>query len=266
MRRVMALLRSGWLASTAYRFQTFMTVVGIPVAVIPMYFAAKAIQPVAGPAIAGEGSQYFAFLIVGIAAFTCMTSAVTSLPGILGTSIANGTFEALITTPTSTPALLIGLAASTYVWTAIRAAVLLLTALLLGVHVVWSAVPAALAVLALVLVAYGAIGVIGSALVVAFRTTGPLLTGVTVGSALLGGVYVPTHSMPGGLDRLAVIVPLTYALRAMRAMLLENAPFTSVARDVGILAGFAVVLVAAAAWAYGAAMQHARRAGSLAQY
>jgi ABC-type polysaccharide/polyol phosphate export permease len=63
-----------------------------------------------------------------------------------------------------------------------------------------------------------------------------------------------------------VIVPLTYGLRAMRKMLLDHASFASVAPDVGILAGITVVLLAAAAWSYGAAMQYARRAGSLAQY
>jgi len=57
----------------------------------------------------------------------------------------------------------------------------------------------------------------------------------------LGGVFVPLASMPGWLQILARLFPLTYSVEALRAAL-SGGTWTTAALDLGALAGFSVVL------------------------
>jgi ABC-2 type transport system permease protein len=129
-------------------------------------------------------------------------------------------------------------------------------------------VPVAVGILALIIVAHAGFGVLGAAMVLAFRTAGPLGQAVMVASSLLGGVYWPTDAriIPPVIRGLSDFVPLTYGLRALRRALLDGAPVTEIAPDVARLAGIAVLVLAASALAFRAALGYARRAGTLAQY
>ena len=57
----------------------------------------------------------------------------------------------------------------------------------------------------------------------------------------LGGVFVPLASMPGWLQILARLFPLTYSVEALRAALFGGS-WATAALDLGALAGFSVVL------------------------
>jgi ABC-2 type transport system permease protein len=85
-------------------------------------------------------------------------------------------------------------------------------------------------------------------------------------SALLGGVYYPTHVIPSWLHEASAVLPLTYGLRALRRTLLDGASLASVASDVTTLAVLGLVLFSAGILVFAWALHYARRAGTLAQY
>lgn len=266
MREAAALLRASALTALSYRLQMVLGLCGVLVTVVPVYFAARALQPLMAPSIAGQGGEYFGFVLVGMAAFQLLVPALTALPGAVGAGIRSGTLEAMLATPVRLPALLAGLVAYDLAWAAVRAAVLLAAGVAMGATLAWHGAPAALGILLLLVLAHLPVGVLGAALVLAFRTTGPLPKLVLTASVLLGGVYYPTHVVPGGLDRAAAALPLAYGLRALRRTLLDGAPLAVVGGDVAALAGFGAVLTAASSLVFLAALAHARRAGTLAQY
>ncbi len=73
---------------------------------------------------------------------------------------------------------------------------------------------------------------------------------VIVPQILLSGVLVPVANEPGWLQVVSNVLPLTYAVDALRAVMLEGRTLASgdLLLDLGVLAGFcAVVIVAAAA-------------------
>src|SRR5690606_27451772 len=121
-------------------------------------------------------------------------------------------------------------------------------------------------ILALIVLAYVPFGLLAAAMIIAFRTAGPLPQAVTGVSALLGGVYYPTHVIPSWIESLSAFVPLTYGLRALRQTLLEGQPLYSVLPDLGALVLFVPVLMCAGVVAMRAALAYARRAGTLSQY
>ena len=101
MREALALLRVSWLSASSYRLGMILSVAGLVVAVLPMYFVAGAIQPLIGDRIAEEGGHYFGFLVVGMLAFSFLSVAVNGLAGAIGGGIATGTPEAMLATRAS---------------------------------------------------------------------------------------------------------------------------------------------------------------------
>lgn len=266
MRSILALMRAAWLSALSYRLATIISLVGLLASVVPIYFIANAVQGLASESIRLEGGNYFGFIILGIAATYVLASAVSAIPSALAGSIGSGTFESLLVTRTSLPVLLLGMSAYPLAQSLLRAALLVVGAAVIGVDVRWQMMPAALVILALMIVAYGAIGLIAASLVLVFRTSGPLITAVIAGSGLLGGVYYSTAVIPGWLQALSGLVPLSYALRAARMLLLGGASFADVGSDVAILALIAVTGLALSTIAFGIALRHARSAGTLSQY
>ena len=107
---------------------------------------------------------------------------------------------------------------------------------------------------------------ISAALIVIFRTSGPMLTVVMGLSGLLGGAYYSTAAVPGWLQGLTDFIPLTYALRPIRMLLLGGAELGEVGRDVSILALIAIVSVSVGTLCLTSALRRARRSGTLSLY
>ncbi|HKT06524.1 MAG TPA: ABC transporter permease [Gemmatimonadaceae bacterium] len=266
MHEIRALLKANWQVGSSYRLDMAASLVALVVTVVPVYFVAHALQPMMAPSIVSQGGQYFGFVLVGMIAFTFLGVAVSALPKVVGAGIGSGTLEAYLATPARLPTILVGLVSYELLWSLARALLLLAAGAALGAHVAWGRSFAAVGVLALIVVAHLPFGLFGAALVLWFRTTGPLPKGVLAASGLLGGVYYPTQVIPAWLHTVSAGLPLTYGLRSLRKVLLDGAPFRAVAGDLAILSAFAIVLLALGIWTFDRALRDARRTGTLAQY
>ncbi len=266
MRSALALMRASLLAAASYRLAMVLSVVGLLATLVPLYFVSGALQPIVAESIATEGGRYFGFVLVGIGTLYVVAAALQAVPAAIGANIGNGTLEALLVTRTPVPYLLLGLAGYPLAFSVLRALLLLAGATAAGVVVHWGALPAAALVLALLAAAHLGIGLVPAALLLLFRTAGPFTSGVLALSALLGGAYYSTSVIPAFVRPLAAVVPLGYGLRPLRRMLLGGESFGAVAGDVAMLALLAATLLALGALALGAALRHARRAGTLGQY
>jgi ABC-2 type transport system permease protein len=266
MHKILALVRVNWLSSTSYRVSTVLSLFGLIASVVPLYFVANALQPLMADSIQSQGGQYFSFVLAGMVAFSFLPAAMSTLPGALGGSISSGTFEALTSTPTRLPTILTGMMGYNFCWLGIRAAILLVIGSLLGAQFVWSQMLIGAGIMVMIILAYVPIGLISAASVLAFRTGSPLAKGVLVLSALLGGVYYPTHVIPSWIESVSFAIPLTYGLRALRHTVLEGMPLTYVLPDLGILTAFVIVLFTGSAFVFAYALRYARVSGTLSQY
>ena len=266
MRAVLSLFRAGMLTAASYRLGLVFSIGALAATAIPLYYVATAMQPLMANAIATEGRDFFAFVLVGMVVITVLPTTLQGLSAKLSAGIGTGTFETLVGTPASLPAVLAGMVSYDLAWSVLRALVLLAVGIGLGVRFVWSGFVPGLAVLAVILAAYFAVGLMAAAMMVAFRTSGPLVPAVLTGSAMLGGVYFPTHVIPSWIEQVSSVVPLTYGLRALRRVWLDGAPLTSVAGDMGILLGMTAILGVLGVGAMSWAMRDARRRGTLGQY
>lgn len=266
MRVIWAMLRANWLAAVSYRLSTIFSFVSLIVGMIPLYFIAQALQGTLANAIRYESKDYFAFLLIGLLTVSFITQGVNSLPGAMSGAVNSGTLDTLLSVPAHPVTIFTGLTAYGYAWTAVRAVLTLITGVVLGAHIVWARMPAALLILVLIILAYLPFGMISAAMVVAFRTAGPLGAGVLVVSNLLGGVYYPTTVIPSWIQQLSSYVPLTYGLRALRRVVLQGDPLSAVAGDLGMLVLFMITLSAIGIGLLLWAFDYARKAGTLSQY
>jgi ABC-2 type transport system permease protein len=266
MHKVMALIRQDALSRASYRFQVVVSIASLFAMFIPIYFVSTALNPVMEKTIRGQGSSYFAFVLIGMIAMRFCYAMVQALPSAFSSALSSGTLEAMFATPTSLVTIIIGMAGFLLIWTVGESLVVLGAGAALGVRLVSSELLAGLAVLILIVLTYLSIGIFGTALVVLFRTSGGFLTAVVVASDFLGGVYYPTHVIPSWIRSVSQVLPLTYGLRALRRLVLEGAPFGAVSPDLAVLLVFLVVLLPGSLMVLRLSVSHARRTGTLAHY
>lgn len=266
MRSFVALTRIHWLTHSSYRLNVVLSLVGLAFIFLPVYLVSGALQPVVAESIADEGETYFGFLITGMAVFFVVTASVQALPGTVASGITTGTLEALLATPTRLHSLMAGLVGYSMLWAGFKCGLLLLGFCLAGGQVSPGGILWAGCILALLVLAHLPFGIVAAAMILVFRTSGPLVPGLLAAFSLLGGVYYSTTVIPDVVRPLAAAVPLTYGLRAFRRSLLAGDSPGVLLPDMLVLGGFAAVLMFLAAWALRCSLRHARRSGSLAQY
>src|SRR5690242_10031945 len=210
MREIGAMIRAAWLAEASYRLNMLFSLASLLTMVVPLYYVANALQSTMATRISAESSQYFAFVLVGATTYMFIAACTSALPSALASAIGKGTLEAFLGTPTNWATLFVGMSGYNILWALVRASVMITMGVALGARVaIHGLIPLTLVVLLLVL-AYGGIGLVGAALLLRYRTTGPLLNGVLTVSALLGGVYYPTYVIPSWLQQISKAMPLSY--------------------------------------------------------
>jgi ABC-2 type transport system permease protein len=263
MREFLALVRAGWRTASSYRLGMAFSLASLLVMLVPLWFVARALQPVAERSIASEGGQYFGFLVVGAAAVTLVSACLLAPQAAVGGAIGAGTLESVLATPAPPAAAFLGLVGYDLSWAGVRALVVLAAGLALGMPLLAAGLLSALLAAALLAVCHLGLGFAAAALVVAFRTAGPIPSGLLTVSTLLGGAYYSTTVIPSWLGDAARAVPMTYGLRAMRRGLLLGASPAEVAGDLAATLAFAVAGAAIGVTAMRLALRHARRAGLL---
>ena len=80
---------------------------------------------------------------------------------------------------------------------------------------------------------------------------------------LVSGVYYPVTVLPGVLQAMGILSPMTYALSGLRDALLTQASVGSLMPRIGLLLAMGVVFTSAGMWLFRAAEQRAKRLGTL---
>lgn len=262
----MAYVRHDALTASSYRVRLLLSLGGLAVGAIPLYFVTNALQPMMSAKIAGQGAQYFSFVLIGLAAQQFVMAAADALPRAINDSIRTGTLEALFATRTHIAVIVSGMMSFRFIWALLQAIVLILAGLLLGAAVSPMGSLPAIVIVALIAASYVPFGLMAGALLLTFRTAGPLPLLVGAGSGLLGGVYYPTDVIPSWIQHVSAFVPLTYGVRALRKTLLEGVGFQAVMGELLMLLALFSGLLALSVFLFRAAVRHARWSGTLSQY
>ena len=262
-----AFLRRDLSQALSYRLSFLMQLGGIIFSVAIFYFLSLLFGTAVSPQLEVYGGDYFSFVLIGLA-----------FSGFLGLSLSNfaasiregqmmGTLEIMLLSPTRLSAILLSSSLWAYLLTTLRVVVYLLVgSLVFGAGLGHANIISALLVMLLSIASFSGIGIMSAALVLMIKKGDPVAWLLGGASSLLAGVYYPISVLPDWLEPLSHILPLTYALDAMRLAVLQGYSLYELRFDILILLGFTVILTPLAFLIFRRALKRAKMEGSLIQY
>jgi len=262
-----AFLKRDFISEASYRFSFILQIVGIFFNVAVFYFIAQLLGESAAPYLAAYGGDYFSFVLIGIAFAGYFNVGLSSFSSRLRQSQTTGTLEAMLATPTSLSAIIISSSLWDYLLTTIRVLVYLaIGGLFMGVNLGKGNYAAALVILLLTVVSFSSLGIIAASFIMVLKRGDPVTWLFNVVSGLLGGVYFPIAIMPGWMQGLSKLLPITYALEGMRLALLQGAALQKLVPEILALGAFSALLLPLSLFAFRYAVRLAKVDGSLTHY
>jgi ABC-2 type transport system permease protein len=250
-----------------YRLSFLLQALGILFSSASFYFVAQLLGANAAPLLSAYGGDYFSFVLIGIAFVGYQSVALYTFSGVIRSAQSLGTLEAMLATPTRLPTILLSSSLWSFAFTSLRVVVYLLAGVLVfGADLSRANVLAGLVILILTVLTLSSIGILSACFIIVFKRGSPINFLIGSVSSLLGGVYYPVEVLPGWLQTLARLFPLTYSLEAMRRALLRGETVGALAREIAILAAFAAVLLPLGLIAFNYAVRQAKRDGSLTHF
>jgi ABC-2 type transport system permease protein len=203
-----------------------------------------------------EGSNYFAFALVGFAFFDYLSVSLSAFDASLEEARQNRTLEALLVTQTRLPVILAGSAVYPFVALALRTCVYLAWGIVLFGF-------GAILILVASILAFAGLGILSASYTLLFRRGNPAKWIVLGVSSLVGGMMYPVTILPHSLQILARLIPVTYSLEGMRAALLGGAGWTELWPSFAALLIFAVILIPASFLVFAWSLRRTKITGTL---
>jgi ABC-2 type transport system permease protein len=263
----LAFLKRDFYNAISYRLSFLLQFGGIFLIVTVFYFLSQLFGSAMATQLGVYGGDYFSFVLIGLAFSGYMGLSLSSFAQSIRENQMTGTLEIMLLSPTRLSAILLSSSLWSYVLTTVRVIIyLLLGVLVFGFSLSQANLLAALVVLLLSITSFSGIGIISAAFVLVLKKGDPISWLFGSASALLAGVFYPVSVLPDWLEPLSRLLPLTYALDAMRLTMLQGYSLFDVGFDILVLLGFTLFLTPATFMVFLLALKRAKMEGSLIQY
>ncbi len=260
-----AFLRRDLLVAWSYRFAFFFEHAGVLLTLLTTRFIGELISGGTNESLRQYGGDYFSFALIGMGIQMLAYPALTAFRGAIREAQLVGTFEAMLTTRAHP--LTIGLAAGGYpvVMASFRVLVtMMLIGLLMGARLSATEPLALVAALVLAMATFVGLGLFSAAFTIITRQNEPFTIALLSLSGVVSGVLYPVEVLPGWVQAVSPLLPMTHILELLRGLTLRDADVSLLTPTLGT-AAFALTFplgLLALNWA----IEHARRRGTLAQY
>jgi ABC-2 type transport system permease protein len=251
----------------SYRLSFILQIFGIFFSVASFYFLSRLFGSALVPQLEQYGGDYFSFVLIGLAFTGYLGLSLSSFASSIREGQTTGTLEIMLLSPTRLSSILLSSSLWPYLFTTINVVFYLIVGVLVfGFNVSQANFLTAIVVLILSIASFSGIGILSAATVLIIKKGDPIAWIFGGVSTLLSGVYYPISVLPDWLTPLSRILPMTYALDAMRLAMLKGYSLYEVRLDILVLSGFTLVLTPLAFFVFRSALKRAKREGSLIQY
>ena len=269
LRALYVIARKDWKVFWRYPLNAVSNIFQPIIWITPVYFMGKAFSTngeALGFAAYSGTSDYMSFILLG----TVLTNFILTVFWGMGYALKNdmdaGVLESNWLTPVPRLLILVGRTLSSLLVTAITSAIMLLIAgALFGFKPTGNTLAAFLTAIPMLIGLYG-FGFAFAAVVLLMREANTL---VDVSSFLVqgfSGTNFPVKSLPTWLIPIALILPLTYGLDAVRGLLLRSDTLLPIQVEIGILIVFMFVMLWFGAWVFQRVERRVRTLGTLGQH
>lgn len=250
----------------SYRFSFFFQNATLLFSVLTLRFVSDVLGDADVASLNQYGGDYFSFVLLG-AGISILAYPVTKsfAAGVRGAQV-TGTFEAMLMTRTSGATVVV--CSALYALTAACLQMLLMWViggLLFGADFRLAQLPLVFLVVTMTMAVLGGIGLLAAAFVIAFKQSEPLTSAFVAASMLISGIMYPTSVLPGWLEKVSPLLPLTHSADLLRFTFLDGADAGQAGVHFAALAAFCALLPLGVV-ALNMSLNYARRTGSLSQY
>lgn len=266
-RKLIEFIKKDFFIQISYRFSFILTSIGIIFSVLTFYFIGKLFGEGVNPYLKEYGGEYFPFVLIGLALSSYLGMALRTFSLHLREEQMMGTLEAIFITPTKVSNLMIFIPCWDFIFNSLNALIcLLLGVYFLGVKLVNTSFWAVFIILILTISCSISIGIISAAFIMVFKKGDPITWLINLFSGLFGGIYFPVAMLPVKFQFVSYLIPVTYALRALRHALLQGYSLDMLLPDIIILLFFTLVLLPLSIVLFKFALKKAKIKGSLGHY
>jgi ABC-2 type transport system permease protein len=263
----MAFIKRDFLIMLSYRFNFVMSIVGILVMVTILYFLGGLVDSANVSIFKLYGGSYFGFLMIGIAFTDYAGISINSFSGNIRDGQLTGTLEIILSSPTRLFTFLFSSSLWSYIFTTFRLFLyFLISILVFELKVDNVDLAAAVAIFALSIITFIAIGIISASLVLAVKQGDAALKRIGAISMLISGIIFPTEYLPSLLNKISTFLPFTYTYRGLRRSILQGQSITQLQGEITALSCFAIIFMIISLIVFPYAVKKAKVKGSLAQY
>ena len=192
----------------------------------------------------GGNLNYFNFIAPGMLIMIVMMGAMTGIPRAISHEKEIGTFDGILAAPVNEISIILGKTIAQTVRGFIQGIIVLVIAILVfGVTIQLTSLPLAFCLLFLGIFSFIGLGILLTSLANNEETATILMTVLQFPMMFLSGVFFPIQQMPWFMQDLSKALPVTYAVSAMRKVMILNAGIFDVLPEVVILVAFGVVML-----------------------
>lgn len=269
LRALFVIARKDWKVFWRYPLNAVSNIFQPIIWITPVYFMGKAFstngQALGFQAYSGTG-DYMSFILLG----TILSNFILTVFWGMGYALKNdmdaGVLESNWLTPVSRLLMLVGRTLTSLLTTAITSLVMLvIAALLFGFHPTGNTLAAFLTAIPMLIGLYG-FGFAFAALVLLMREANTL---VDVSSFLVqgfSGTNFPVQSLPSWLIPVALALPLTYGMDAVRGWILKTNTILPLRVEIALLIVFMFVMLWFGSWVFYRVERQVRTLGTLGQH
>ena len=251
--------------ATSYKLQFLFRLLGVFFVLATFYFISKLIDhDAANQALAEYDTDYFSFVLIGVAANGLLLVGLSGFAEQLRISMTEGSLEAMFATPTRPFWILAMPCLWQFSFEAFKSLVIVAFGVFLfGVDVSGANWFGCVVILVLTLAAYSVFGLLSAGIIMIVKRGDPINWAFAHASGLLAGAYFPIALLPSWLEVISRALPMTYAYHALRMTLLTGAGLGEIWTDVLVLLCFTLVGLPIAIGVCQVAVVIAKREGTL---
>ncbi len=266
-RKPFAFLKRDFLINSSYKLSFLFDFGVIVFSVLTFFFIAKLFGKNASKYLTNYGGDYFPFVLIGIAFYGYLSTAMSSFTAAIGQEQSLGTLEAIILSPTKISTVLISGSIWNFLFTSFRIFLyILIGVLFFNFPVDKINIPAVIIILLLTIISFSSLGIISASFILVLKRGNPinwLFSGI---SRFLGGVYFPITILPLWVQKISHLLPITYSLHGMRMAMLMGHSIKDIRQDIFALILFSIIFLPFSIFCFKFAIRKAKKAGSLIYY
>ncbi len=267
LRKLALLFRRDLAVARSYRAAFVIEIFQALLGSASFYFLSRFVQSPTLQKSLPSGTDYFSFVLVGIAFFDYLSVALTTFDASLQEARQNGTLENLLVTQTSLPVILAGSSLYPFVLMSLRT----------GIYIAWGAIlfgfplrganwPGALLVLGASILAFSSLGILSASYLLIFKRGNPVNWAILGLSTVLGGMMYPISVLPAWLQHVSRLIPVTYSLEGMRAAILGHASVLELLPSIAGLLLFAAIVLPLSFAIFSWALRRTKVSGTLTHF